>query len=227
MLFRSTSLDNYLYTTWLTTNWMSMNLGVGYTRTRNSIIPLYLSLNNAVDGIVLAYTNARPVDHIRANYEISFDLLNDNLSISITPEWYYTKTRGEYATRFNYLSFSADADYTIGDCRFKVWFDGPYRDVDMAGMEKTWKQGSLNAQFTYGNGNVFVEFTVENILNDKSKSWERFNSNNFCSARNILATGRTLALNLTYTFDYGKKTDRGFDFDNPFSAKTSIVGVKR
>ena len=59
------------------------------------------------------------------DYEISFDLLNDDLSISITPEWYFTKTRSEYATRLNYLSFSVDADYTVGDCRFKVWFDGP------------------------------------------------------------------------------------------------------
>ena len=31
----------------------------------------------------------------------------------------------------------------------------------MTGMEKTWKQGSFNAQFTYGDGNVFVECTVE------------------------------------------------------------------
>lgn len=61
-----------------------------------------------------------------------------------------------------------------------------------------------------------------NILNNKSKSWGRFNSDNFCSARNILAIGRTLALNLTYTFGSGKNTDRGFDFDNPFSAKTDI-----
>lgn len=66
-----------------------------------------------------------------------------------------------------------------------------------------------------------------NILNNKSKSWGRFNSNNFCSARNILATGRTLAVNLTYTLSYGKKTDREFDFDNSYSAKSSIVGVKK
>lgn len=222
-----TSLDNYLYTTWLPKDWLSMNLGFGYTRTTNSIVPLYMSQSNDYGGIAVAYTNAMPVDHLRANYEISFDLFNDDLSISATPEWYYTKTRGEYATNFNYLSFSADADYTIGNCRIKVWYDGPYKDVDMAGMEKTWKQGRVNAQFTYGNGNMFLEFTAENILNDKSKSWDRINSNNYSSSRNILATGRTFAVNLTYTFSYGKKTDRGFDFDNSYSAKSSIVGVKR
>lgn len=74
---------------------------------------------------------------------------------------------------------------------------------------------------------MFLEFTAENILNDKSKSWDRINSNNYSSSRNILATGRTFAVNLTYTFSYGKKTDREFDFDNSYSAKSSIVGVKK
>lgn len=68
-----TSLDNYLYTTWLPKDWLSMNLGFGYTRTTNSIVPLYMSQSNDYGGIAVAYTNAMPVDHLRANYEISFD----------------------------------------------------------------------------------------------------------------------------------------------------------
>lgn len=219
-----TSLDSYLYATWLTADWLSMNVGLGYTTTQNSLITLYTSANKEMGGMIEAFTNARPIDNLRANYSITGDFLDDKLSVSLTPEWYFTKTRGAYATTFNYLSFSADAEYSFGDNRFHVWYEGPFKDIDMAGMEKSWKQGCCNAEYTYGNGNIYLSFRVENIFNEYNKRWERLNAQNYSFSKDMRETGRTFAINLTYTFGYGKKTDRDISIDSPSEIKSSIVG---
>lgn len=121
---------------------------------------------------------------------------------------------------------SGSADYTIGDFRLGIWYEGPFKDLSVSGMEKSWKQDNWNASLTYGTNHLYVTLRAENILNNKQKSWVHFTSPNFASKYNYLETGRTFSINLTYTFGYGKKVDNGIDINGPASAKTSVLQAK-
>lgn len=94
-------------------------------------------------------------------------------------------------------------------------------------MEKSWQQDSWNFTFTYGNGNWYVELEAENIFNNKRKSWTQYISPDYSTMLNSLETGRSLAVKVTYTFGYGKKTDRTIDISGPDSTSSTIYSPKR
>ena len=207
-------------------NWLSVSFRLGYVKTLNNVISTYDPAPLESGGLIKKFINAEPSDHIRANIDFSSSFFDDNLSISLTPEWYYTYVRGAYQDKFNYLTFSGSADYTLGDFRIGLWYEGPYKDLSVSGMEKSWKQDKWNASLTYGHNNLYLDFRIEDILNNKRKSWVQYSSPNFGSKYDYLETGRTFSINLTYTFGYGKKLDKRIDIKGPESAKTSILQSK-
>ncbi|MDE5827646.1 MAG: hypothetical protein K2H57_08755, partial [Duncaniella sp.] len=113
--------------------------------------------------------NIKPSDNIRANMELSGSFFDDRFSLSISPQWYYTYVRGSYKDHFNYLTLSGSADYTMGNFRVQLWYEGPYKDLSVSGMEKSWKQDNWNMSLTYGTRNLYLEFRIEEIFNNKRK----------------------------------------------------------
>ena len=221
-----TSWDTYISATYLPKNWLAVSFRLGYVKTLNNVISTYDPAPLESGGLIKKFINAEPSDNIRANIDFSSSFFDDNLSISLTPQWYYTYVRGAYQDKFNYLTFSGSADYTLGDFRIGLWYEGPYKDLSVSGMEKSWKQDNWNASLTYGHKNLYLEFRIEDILNNKRKSWVQYSSPNFVSKYDYLETGRTFSINLTYTFGYGKKLDKRIDIKGPESAKTSILQSK-
>jgi len=173
-------------------------------------------------GLVKETINAKPSDNIRANIELRGTFFNDNFSIGVSPQWYYTYVRGLYHTKFNYLTLSGSADYTIGNFRIELSYEGPYKDVSVSGMEKSWKQDNWNFAVIYGNNNLYLDLKIEDIFNNHRKSWVQYNSPNLNYHYNYLETGRAISINLTYTFGYGKKVDNRIDITGPESVKTSV-----
>lgn len=221
-----TSWDTYIHSTYLPKSWLAISFGFGYVKTCNNIISTYTPAPTELGGLIKETINAKPSDNVRANIDISGSFFNNSLSISISPKWYYTYVRGAYQNKFNCFTLSGSADYTIGDFRLGIWYEGPFKDLSVSGMEKSWKQDNWNASLTYGTNHLYVTLRAENILNNKQKSWVHFTSPNFASKYNYLETGRTFSINLTYTFGYGKKVDNGIDINGPASAKTSVLQAK-
>lgn len=221
-----TSWDTYINSTYLPQRWLSVSWGFGYVRTLNNIIFTYTPASPELGGLIKETDNAKPSDNIRANIELRSSLLDGNFSVGISPQWYYTHVRGAYSASFSYFTLSASMDYTIGDFRMELWYEGPFKDLSESGMERSWRQDRWNASLTYGNGNLFLSLRFEDILNNRRKRWIKFTSPNFTSQYNYLETGRTVSLNLTYTFGYGKKVDKNIDISGPESMKTSVLRTK-
>lgn len=218
-----TSWDTYINSTYIASNSFSLGCGLGYVRTYNSIAFDFIPAPQETGGLIKNTINTKPCDNLRAHISLNGSLLNDRLSVSLSPQWYYTKVRGIYADNLSYLTFSGSIDYTVSDFRFELWYDGAQKDLSYSGMERSWQQDNWNASITYGNGNIYMSLRLEDIFNDKSKSWTKFNSKHYISSFDKWVTGRTLKINLTWTFGYGKNVDRSIDISAPGQTKTSIV----
>lgn len=216
-----TSWDSYLYSTFIATPSLRFSLGAGYVRTVNSIIYDYIPAAFQDGGLIKHTLNADPVDNVRVNMNVSYDL--GDVTFSITPEWYYTRTRGLYASDFNHFCMSGGVDYSFGNCRAELRYDGPYKDMTSAGMERSWTQDCWNFMFTFGKDNLYMNVGLENLFNNKRKSWTSFTSPHYSSYMSKHVTGRKFVCTMTYTFDYGKKVDRRIDISGPESIKTSVL----
>lgn len=218
-----TSWDTYINSTYIASNKFSLSGGFGYVRTYNSIAYDYQAASQEMGGVIKKTINTRPTDNMRAHISLNGSFFDDRLSVTLSPKWHYTRAGGVYASNLNCLSFSGSMDYTISNCRFGLWYDGPLKDLSYSGMERSWQQDKWNASFTYGNGNLYLSLRLEDIFNDKCKSWTKFNSKHYSSSFDILETGRTLKINLTWTFGYGKKVDRNISISAPDEAKTGVI----
>lgn len=221
-----TSWDTYIHSTYLPKSWISLSFGLGYVKTYNNVMSIYTPAPSESGGLIKETINAKPSDNIRANMELRGSFFDNNLSIGLSPQWYHTYVRGEYQEKFNHFTFSASTDYTIRDFRLELWYEGPYKDLSASGMEKSWKQDAWNASLTYGTNNLYLDFRIEDIFNNKRKSWIHYSSSNYVTKYDYLETGRTFSVNLTYTFGYGKKVNNRIEISGPESAKTSILQTK-
>lgn len=217
-----TSWDTYIHSTYLPEKWLTLSFGFGYVKTFNNTVTTYSPASKELGGLIKETINAKPCDNIRANLELAGSFFNDTFTIGISPQWYHTYVRGLYHSKFNYLTLSGSADYTIGNFRIELLYEGPYKDLTVSGMEKSWKHDNWNFAVIYGNDNLYLDLKIVDIFNNYRKSWIQYNSPNLNSYYNYLETGRAISLNLTYTFGYGKKVDKRIDITGPESVKTSI-----
>lgn len=217
-----TSWDAYFQSVYLPKDWFSLSFGFGYVKTFNDVISTYSPASAEMGGLIKETINARPSDNIRANLELRGFFLDDRFSIGISPQWYHTYVRGIYRTKFDCFVLSGNADYTLGNFRLGVSYEGPYRDVSLSGMERSWKQDSWSVALNYGINNLYMELKIQDIFHNHHKSWIRYNSPYFNSRYNYLETGRAISVNLTYSFGYGKKVDNSIDIIGPESTKTSV-----
>lgn len=72
-----------------------------------------------------------------------------------------------------------------------------------------------------------MNFRIDNIFNNKQKSWKNYNSANYSYYSTRFDTGRTFIVNLTYTFGYGKKLNRNINIDGPSSTSSSIRNANK
>lgn len=221
------SWDTYIYTTYLPKSWLSLSLGVGYTRTNDDIITYYTQAPIDKGGLIKQSVNAKASDRVRTSLDIQGSFFDDNLVIWFSPFWHYVNSGNTERKSYNHFSISGSIGYTLSNCEFELSYEGPYKDLESAGMEKSWKQDCWNFSFIYGNGNWYLRVGVENIFNNKGRSWTHYVSPHYSTMLNTKETGRAVAVSLSYTFGYGKKIDRDIDVSGPDTTSTSIYSTER
>ncbi|MDE5887031.1 MAG: hypothetical protein K2H46_05505 [Muribaculaceae bacterium] len=225
-LKKDTSWDTYLYATYLTTKWLSFGAGLGYLYKINDILTEYRPADREMGGLVMEKVNISPVHDLRGSLSIKGHFFDRNLSVSLTPQWFYTATEGNLRRHRNYFTFSGGADYTIGNVNLEVDYDGPFKHLDEGGREEYWRQGGWNVGITYGTGDLYIKFKLSNIFNDKQRIRVNYTSPYYSTNYNSFETGRNGFIQITYTFGYGKKIDRNIYVQGAEESKTSINKAK-
>lgn len=219
------SWSGFLSATYLTCKWLYLSFNTSYSRTNNHFISSYVAATQAQGGLIKSGINAAPNDFLFTNLDFYFRFLNGDLTLRLDPNWRYYRTRGIYSEKYNHFTFDGSIDYTLGDCNFTISYKGLYKDLNDAGMQKNWRHDKWNASFTYGKGNWYFSAEVEDIFNKKAHTRNIYDAINYTSTIDRRTWGRSLVLNLTYTFGYGKIVDRSIDFQGSSQIKTSIVGT--
>lgn len=212
--------------TYLTNKWLSLSFHTDFIRMGNISIPTYVVAPREQGGLIKSEINADPFDLFDLSLSMNFRMLDGDLSLHLYPYWRYCHMRGAYAKKYYPFSFNGSIDYTLGNCNFTISYEGPTNAIYDAGMQKYWCRDRWNAEFTYGKGNWYFNIAIEDIFNRKAHSWKTTDAGNYFSHIDMKTWGRSLVLNLTYTFGYGKKVDRSIDIQGSSQIKTSIVGTK-
>ncbi|MDE6485251.1 MAG: hypothetical protein K2L14_07645 [Duncaniella sp.] len=219
-----TSWDTYVYATYMPDNMFSLSCRVGYSRTDNWIYPGYSPADPQYGGLVRENLTGKPKNHFIGSVSVSGNFLNGKLSVNLNPAIHHTNYSSPLAIRnHTTLQFSGDASYTLGDLRFQVSYDSPYSDIDLGGLQYDWRQDYFNFRITYGTGNLYISALAEDLFHRKEKRTARFSSVNYYTDYVSYTPGRRFSINITYTFDYGRKVDRSIDISGPSSAKTSVA----
>lgn len=222
-----TDWDACVNTSYIVSDNLSFMLGLNYDRSENMVLPIYEALSSDLGGLLMRNINSVPAEGVRVLLPINWTCPGGNLSFEATPRWRYSHIMGgPYKCHLNHVSFSAGADYSMGNCRFGISYEGLDKGIGLGGMERTWTGDRWNFDFTYGTENLFVNVGLENIFHEKARSRREYSSTFLMSSQTILETGRRLKVTLTYTFGFGRKTDRNIDISGPETVESSVLNRK-
>lgn len=219
------SWDSQFYTTYFAASWLDLVFFANYVRTKNGFVSIYEAADASRGGVIKNTLNAEPEDFLNTSLDIDMRFFDDDLTVTLTPNWLYERERGLYAAHFNNFYFSGNVEYSFKKCSLSLDYESPYKDLGRAGVERSWRNDKWCASFTYGNGNWFLLVKVDDIFNKKARSWSKFNENAFTSYIYNKKWGRSISISLTYTFGYGKRVDHSIDVNASSGSKTSIVGA--
>ena len=214
-----------LYLTWMPADWLDFGLNGVYTRNDNEILSVYYAADPSMGGIVRKYVNGSPSDKYYVSINGSARLFDGRLRLHIEPYYTYTKTRGQYAGTLSWFRMAGNAEYYFANCSFNVYYGSPRKALTYGGMTESWSSGEWDVSFTYGNGNIHLTLSLDDVFNAYSKNWTQLRGDVFTSMKQGLSTGRKFSISLSYTFDYGKKVDRKIDIDSPQELESGALGI--
>ncbi len=207
----------------LVNKWFNISAYALYRRNSNSMEFEYIAMPKEYGGILKPPFNAKPEDAIQTEIYFDFTLPGNALTFTLVPRYDYYKAHGKYADSLNAFSYYAKAAYTLRNCRFKLIYFGHRDQMGYAGMQEFRHRDTCDFEFTYGNGNLYLSASVDDIFNTRTRHWTRFRSSNYDFVKYEYLTGRKFSVSLTYTFGYGKKVDRSIDISGPQSVDSSVL----
>ena len=106
-----------------------------------------------------------------------------------------------------------------------------YRDRSKAfangGSQVNTNRGRLSLAYTFGKDNLNVFVQIDDILNKHSRNIVNEYNGPYSMYSTQFGIGRNISVQVTYTFDYGKKVSPGIDINTSDTSTTSVLGSGR
>lgn len=210
--------------TWMPLAWFSGACNLMYTRFGNNAVTAYEAAAEEMGGLIKTYSYAKSYDVFRANLNLSFSLLKNSLVFYGRPVWKYEGYSGFYAARgIHTFSYDVGVSYRIRNFGFNISYNSSDKSIGDGGQSIVKYRDNLGFSATYGNGNVFILFGIDNITHSKEKSSEIFVSPHYDRTNDYLFMGRKVYLTVSYTFGYGKKVSSSIDISSPDIPKSGAL----
>ena len=143
----------------------------------------------------------------------------------MAPEYVYSVSRpNKGKVSLNAFSFIGSADYTLGNCNFKIVYNSPRKSLVPNGTGKIKVQGDFDFSFTWGNGNLYISAYLKNILHKKTKNITDEILGNLSTHNELIRSGRSLSIEMSYKFGYGKKFQDNLNITTGEGVGSSIRG---
>lgn len=218
LAFQATVSASYLANRWLQLSAMTY-----YSRSSGANVFDYSPMPEQQGGLLKTPFNAGVEGTYCATLHGRLFLFDRSLSISFGPRYFHHKIPRGHFEQLNSFGFDTDVSYTLKNCRFSLRYDKPGKAIGEAGMEKTHWRDNCQFRFTYGNGNLLVNFNIEDIFNTRTRHWSEFHSGSYSFETYEYLTGRKFYIGLSYTIGYGKKIDQSIDISGPQSVESSVL----
>lgn len=211
--------------TWLPANKFSLSVFGEYYGIYNRLITVYSPYKDG-QGVIRDYQNNGDYNQVHLGLATNLALFDGKLQLYACPEQYFYRSTGIYKTSYNPFIFTAQAVLYFGHFYVKGYYSTParqlwhdtntiYRSRNFHSVEGGWSNDNWNVRFTAAN--LFNEGWVGGTLHMSSQyySEDRINYGTYFHPR--------LNISVTYTFNYGKKVQRGNEVGEQHGASSGIL----
>ncbi len=205
------------------TVWYNSSIIATITTRAKQYAVSYYSGGKQYDGIIGKYYNVGNQTDYTINWEMNFTLLNGNLRLRNTLHAGYFHSQFGIST--GSITLYPEVRYYLGNFCFAASYKNGYKTLTNGGTEITKAPDYSNISVYYGNGQLNCGVTLESVFWTKRVTKSTFESFPYSFDRISWERGRRLMVNLTYTFDYGKKIDPQIDIRQQDLYSTSVLGL--
>ncbi len=211
---------NYLCSNFFTLSWL-----VSYTHDANEIVEIYTPNPRSLGGVLRSYANMPASHRLLLRPDFNFRMIGGRLNVTLSSNYVY-----------NHFSLLNSEVRTLSDFSGSVRVSGTVRNFSLAlsyrtrssyltsgGLEKRKRPDSLDFTMSYGKGDFFAALSVNNILHNKYREELEYLSQTYSYEKTSLQIGKSVSVNLTYFFGFGKKTDRNIDIESISTGPTSVL----
>ncbi len=206
-------------------SWMNSILMTGWsTKTDNSAIS-YRSGDKDYDGVIGQYLNGLRNNHFYVQWNLGLNFFGNKLRLSntLTYDHYSVKHTGVS----NWVRSRTYLTWDFGNCSLVASYYTPQQHLSDSGTEKSKMGSQYDLRFSYGNGNLILDVELNNLFNKRLHTDLWFNSGPYSYTSRSWEKGRSVAVSLTYTFDYGKKVDPSIGISTQEIRSTSVLGADK
>ena len=213
-------LANLAYS-WIPNNIWQMSLSGNYYRANNRIATLYIPETH--EGYLLRkYENNGSYSMGRISGSVTAKLCGGCLVANVSPEISCYRLIGDYASSLSDFSGSAQLTWYFGEFYLMGWYSSPTKIIGEESSMRIKYPSQYQLQFGWGHGPWRARIVACNVFNSDWKTTQTSLSTPYYR-QDIQRFGygyhRSLDIQLSYTFGYGKKVG-----DNSEIEQTELGG---
>lgn len=220
-----TPVDTYmnLNYTWMPNSLFRLFFGMDYRSKSSAVMIEYSSGGTQYDGLIGKFTNAGRENILFTQFTPSIYLFGGNLRINLETDYNLFK----YANTGHRLSvprFRPAPSWRFGNNRISAYYMTPMKNFANGGTQVIKGDNSYGISYTYGNGNLYLNITLDKPFNKHTISKVTENNGPYNLHSLKWDTGRNLSIYISYTFDYGKKkVSGGIDIEAENLRSSSVL----
>ena len=211
---------------WRVNSIFALGSNIRYSVALNRVIPIYLPYDNPEhEGVIRTYENNGNFHDLQIGLSGNVRLLDNKLQISLSPRLMYTKSTGLYTLHRASFYMNASVYYYLKNFYFSASYSPEWKSLEMSGTQKYYKDYfNINAGWSNAQWNISLTLTNpfrDNWVNSTSNfvsQWYEEKSRNFSDNRH-----RGFKLEVSYTFNYGKKVGKRNELQEASSIDSTIV----
>ncbi|MCM1005792.1 MAG: outer membrane beta-barrel protein [Prevotella sp.] len=226
LLKNENSWSASLYFQWLPIRLFNMSASLSYHRDENEFISIYEQAPADMGGVIKTYANASPMNSYQLDMFLNTRLFREKINIHLQPVFTYQDVTGVYAKSLFWFRLRTSVSYDMGNFSLSVYHSMPQKWIANGGMETNRMAHQFDIGATYGNGDLYANLSLKNIFNTHYKSSSETTADIYNFYRSNYEIGRSIHLQLTYTFGYGKHIDRNIEIDSAGEVKSGALGSK-
>lgn len=211
--------------TYFPNNTLTMQAFVNYFGAYDRYVNFY-DLYDGGNAIITYQKNSGDFNRVTAGGNISLRLLSGNLVLQATPQFEHSESSGYYDISDNYFSWSASAQYYLGNFNFTAYYGSREHSMGVLTGHKIVNSSYYNIGAGWSKDAWNISLKASNFLRSRYiNQWDYLSSpyydNN--SASELPSYRCSITVSTTYTFGYGKKIRRGNEVGAQGGASSAIM----